>query len=673
MMMGPLNIVAQGKAKAGFAVYYQCLLGKSCKSGGKCLSSSQWCDGVKDCPRGEDESHCRTEEGEREAERETDRQDQSAEGISGNFKVQQSPSSGSVTSSNMNNNQQNAPIYDNGGFQHDEGRPPPTPQPPSNVAPLYAKVGFQHDEGRPPPTPQTPSNVAPLYDNGGFQHEEGRPPPTPQPPRYVAPLYAKVGFQHEEGRPPPTPQPPSCVAPLYDNGGFQHDEGRPPQPPSCVAVTPTVDTNHTTAPGTPHDTPQEKGKKKCQRKYILCGSLCALLVLAVAILLWYFLYYQCLQGKSCKSGGKCLSSSKRCDGVKDCPNGKDESHCFRLNRTNFMLQSYSSANQTWLPVCADDWNNNHGRAVCEQMGYNRSHYVSFTQTSACSLASRGSMKLKPGFYHGSRIKSHLEHSQSCSANAVKLQCIECGRSEASPSSGIKGVTDAENGAWPWQVSLQTSDEPSDQHVCGGSIISPYWILSAAHCFQHDSGPESWTVRSGDVSLSKMRLKDGNTVNKIITHQQYNQETHDNDIALLKLDTPLTFSRTVRPVCLPNMGVDLSAGQRAWITGWGALSTAGYPDRLKQAQVTVYSRETCNYPYVLDGKVTETMICAGKVEGGADACKGDGGGPLVIQQGGVWWLAGDTSWGIGCGLEDTTGVYSNVTYFVNWVYEQMQNE
>nr|XP_019941102.1 PREDICTED: transmembrane protease serine 2 [Paralichthys olivaceus]XP_019941103.1 PREDICTED: transmembrane protease serine 2 [Paralichthys olivaceus]XP_019941104.1 PREDICTED: transmembrane protease serine 2 [Paralichthys olivaceus] len=473
------------------------------------------------------------------------------------------------------------------------------------------------------------------------------------------------------------------TAPVYENRGFQHDERRPPpyspqnamypalqqETPTYVATTPrpTINTHHTVTHGMPHNTGHSKGTKRCHWKHILCVCLCVALIMAVVgILLWYFLYYQCLLGKSCRSGGTCLSSSQWCDGVTDCPHGEDESQCFRLHGTNFMLESYSSAYQMWMPVCADEWNNNFGRTVCEQMGYLRQDYVMSSQINAGSLASKGYMKLKPESTHTSAIQSQLTYSQSCSSRAIKLHCIKCGESSAAPSTRIVGGTEAVNGAWPWQVSLQITG----QHVCGGSIISPHWIVSAAHCFQEYSNPYSWRVYSGDVSLRKMRF--GETVVKIINHENYNAETNDNDIALLKLDTPLTFTRTVKPVCLPNFGVNASPGSQAWITGWGALRSSGSsPDNLNQAQITIYSRETCNSPEVLDGQVSQTMICAGKLQGGVDTCQGDSGGPLVVKEGNVWWLAGDTSWGIGCAWRNKPGVYGNVTYFTDWIYQQMQ--
>ncbi|XP_068456795.1 transmembrane protease serine 2 [Clinocottus analis] len=476
--------------------------------------------------------------------------------------------------------------------------------------------------------------------------------------------YDNAGFQPEDWRPPPrAPQ----------QGAYP---SLPPVTPSYVAVSPsTINTHHTSTPGTPHNMAhvvQKTGTKLCWSKYFLCAFLSFLLMLAVVgILLWYFLYYQCLLGRTCGRGKRCLSHSQWCDGKKDCLNGEDESECFRLRGTNFLLEGYLSDKKIFVPVCAKDWSSYHGRKVCEQMGYKSSVYAASSQTNAGPLALKGYLKLKPGSYYGSHMLSHLLYSPSCPVGAVKLQCIDCGEGLTRYSSRIVGGTTAPNGAWPWQVSLQING----QHVCGGSIISPDWILSAAHCFQKFSSPGSWNVMSGDVSLLQMSNNCyGNTVKKIISHAKYNSQTHNNDIALLKLNAPLKFSSRVQPVCLPNSGINISAGHEGWITGWGALRPAGpSPDRLKQAQVSIYSRETCNSAQVLNGAVTETMICAGKLQGGVDTCQGDSGGPLVVKVGSLWWLAGDTSWGIGCAVKDKPGVYGNVPYFINWIYKQMQSE
>uniref|UniRef100_A0A3B3UFL6 Transmembrane serine protease 2 n=1 Tax=Poecilia latipinna TaxID=48699 RepID=A0A3B3UFL6_9TELE len=395
---------------------------------------------------------------------------------------------------------------------------------------------------------------------------------------------------------------------IYDNAVFQNDMGRPP--PYSLSVYPQIP-SYTSGPAQINT--QQTAAPPPRQKKGTCDSACVLplpfLLVVVVSMCVFAVYYKCPFGKSCGPGGKCLKTTQWCDGVQHCLNGADESQCFRLQGIDFMLQSYSSKDKLWLPVCAEKWNDNYGTTVCgEILNYNFIYFFWFFSS-------------------------------------------ECG-------------TEAVNGAWPWQVSLQIYS----QHVCGGAIISPSWILSAAHCFKPFSDPKIWAATYGDVYLPDLQPR--RSVKRIICHQDFDTKTNAYDIALVKLNRPIIFTR--KPVCLPNAGLQVNSSSEAWITGWGQLYPSGpSPDILHQAQVTVYSKDICNNRFVLHGKVTKTMFCAGKLQGGVDSCQGDSGGPLVVKTGNVWWLIGITSWGYGCGLRTKPGMYTNVSFFREWIHKQMQ--
>ncbi|KAG7326116.1 hypothetical protein KOW79_009517 [Hemibagrus wyckioides] len=218
---------------------------------------------------------------------------------------------------------------------------------------------------------------------------------------------------------------------------------------------------------------------------------------------------------------------------------------------------------------------------------------------------------------------------------------------------IVGGTNAPEGAWPWQVSLQKNGI----HFCGGSLINKEWVMTAAHCF-------SSTPKAGVLAyLGKQTLVGTNpyqvykTISKIYSHPSYNKVTNDNDITLLHLNSAVTFTDYIRPVCLPSLGSDFPGGTKCWITGWGNIASGvrlPSPGVLQEAEVPVVDRTTCNN-MLGSVKVTENMICAGYTEGGTDTCQGDSGGPMVTKQGsGVWIQAGITSWGYGCALPGSPG-------------------
>nr|XP_017508489.2 transmembrane protease serine 11D isoform X1 [Manis javanica] len=229
------------------------------------------------------------------------------------------------------------------------------------------------------------------------------------------------------------------------------------------------------------------------------------------------------------------------------------------------------------------------------------------------------------------------------------------------SERIIGGTRAEEGDWPWQVSLQLNNI----HHCGGVLISNTWILTAAHCFRSNSDPRQWAVTFGISTRSPIQRRG---IRNIIIHNDYKPATHENDIALVQLDRPVTFTKNIRRVCLPEATQNILPGSTAYITGWGSQSYGGNTvTDLQQARVEIISNSACNAPDSYNGAVLPGMICAGEPQGGVDACQGDSGGPLVQEDSRqIWFLVGIVSWGYECGLPNKPGVYTRVTPYRDWI-------
>nr|XP_043870323.1 uncharacterized protein si:dkey-32n7.7 isoform X2 [Solea senegalensis] len=236
---------------------------------------------------------------------------------------------------------------------------------------------------------------------------------------------------------------------------------------------------------------------------------------------------------------------------------------------------------------------------------------------------------------------------------------------------IVGGEDAPPGSWPWQVSLQGSGG----HVCGGSLINREWVMSAAHCFSSTS-TSGWEVSLGRQNLQGTNPNEvSRSVARIILHPNYDGDTNNNDIALLRLSSPVTFTDYIRPVCLAASGSVFNNGTDSWVTGWGAVNegvSLPFPESLQEVEVPVLGNRQCNCLNGV-GTITDNMICAGVLVGGKDSCQGDSGGPMVSKQGSVWVQSGIVSFGFGCARPNLPGVYSRVSSYQPWINSLIRSD
>ncbi|NXK13120.1 TMPS9 protease, partial [Herpetotheres cachinnans] len=244
---------------------------------------------------------------------------------------------------------------------------------------------------------------------------------------------------------------------------------------------------------------------------------------------------------------------------------------------------------------------------------------------------------------------------------------DCGATTALAFSKIVGGSTAARGEWPWQVSLWLRRK---EHKCGAVLIADRWLLSAAHCFDIYSDPKMWAAFLGTPFLSGIDGK-MEKIFRIYKHPFYNVYSLDYDVALLELNTPVQFSNTIKPICLPDNSHVFHEGARCFITGWGSTQEGGLMSKhLQKAAVNVIGDQACKKFYPV--QISSRMLCAGFPQGTVDSCSGDAGGPLACKEpSGKWFLAGITSWGYGCARPYFPGVYTKVTAVQGWIAQNLK--
>ncbi|XP_036604427.1 polyserase-2 [Trichosurus vulpecula] len=255
---------------------------------------------------------------------------------------------------------------------------------------------------------------------------------------------------------------------------------------------------------------------------------------------------------------------------------------------------------------------------------------------------------------------------------------ECGRSRSRLR--LVGGSDATLGDWPWQASLFQDGFP----ICGGSLITESWVLSAAHCVVSNgtlSPPEEFTVYLGlqtELAMFENHTQYWN-VTEILIPDNYTEAWFGSDIALLHLSEPANLTEFVQTICLPQGNHSFPHGTSCWATGWGNIREGvmlPYPGQLQELEMEIIGPSTCqclfNYPGPFNStiKLLPGMLCAGFKEGRRDSCQGDSGGPLVCEEAGQWFLAGITSFGHGCARRNRPGIYTAVAAYESWIQERV---
>ncbi|XP_037030316.1 trypsin alpha-3-like [Bradysia coprophila] len=262
---------------------------------------------------------------------------------------------------------------------------------------------------------------------------------------------------------------------------------------------------------------------------------------------------------------------------------------------------------------------------------------------------------------------------------VLLACIVIAKCEITTSvlPRMVGGQETVAGFAPSVVSIRIPRHVANapEAFCGGTIINLNHILTSVQCVHNETfqllNPSEFRIVAGDLNIMLPTFRRFTTsASHIYTHPSYTVNPRSNDIAVMRTSTPFPS---------PHNTIDFSArstrvlpnGHACRFVGWSSATATGILNPAQQfIPANIFDRGECNGPNVHRGLVLDNMICAGSLTVTPSVCTGNLGGGLFCQVGNEWQLTGVLSFGIGCGVINTPGVYTQVRFFETWINQQL---
>ncbi|NWR34709.1 ENTK Enteropeptidase, partial [Tachuris rubrigastra] len=274
--------------------------------------------------------------------------------------------------------------------------------------------------------------------------------------------------------------------------------------------------------------------------------------------------------------GKCIPLSNLCDNIPDCEDGSDEAKCMRLLNGSLITEGLVQARigKMWHLACADDWNEGISDSVCQLLGFgnaNMSSTVLFTGNGPF-------VNITKGVNHNLIFTKRWNIDYSNKMYYIPLiftffVCftLACGKHLVTLNNAtrIVGGSDARREAWPWIVSLHFNLLP----VCGASLVSDEWLVTAAHCvYGRQLKPSRWQAvlslyAQSDLTQPSTVVRN---IDRIIMNPHYMKQTKDSDIALMHLQHKVQYTDYIQPICLPEKNQQFLPGINCSIAGWGNI-------------------------------------------------------------------------------------------------------